>query len=31
PISRLCLHARELDFNHPISGERLNFYCPAEF
>ena len=29
--SRLCLHARELDFNHPMSGERLNFYCPAEF
>ncbi|QQD24282.1 RNA pseudouridine synthase [Venatoribacter cucullus] len=28
---RLMLHARELDFNHPSSGERLAFVLPAPF
>ncbi|UTW46800.1 RluA family pseudouridine synthase [Bacterioplanoides sp. SCSIO 12839] len=29
--SRLCLHARELAFNHPTSGERMTFICPPGF
>lgn len=28
---RLMLHARELDFNHPTNGERMQFYIPAPF
>jgi tRNA pseudouridine32 synthase/23S rRNA pseudouridine746 synthase len=28
---RLCLHAKQLSFTHPISGERLNFQVPAPF
>lgn len=28
---RLCLHARELAFNHPASGERMTFICPPTF
>ena len=28
---RLMLHARELDFNHPMSGKRLCFKLPAPF
>ena len=26
---RLCLHAAELSFTHPVSGERLTFKAPA--
>lgn len=29
--ARLMLHARALSFNHPSSGERLQFNCPADF
>ena len=29
--SRLCLHAAELSFNHPVTGERLDFRLDAEF
>ena len=28
---RLCLHAEQLSFNHPVTGERLNFHCPVPF
>lgn len=28
---RLCLHARELDFCHPVSGDALAFVCPPPF
>ena len=28
---RLCLHARELDFIHPDSGEPMRFVCPPPF
>lgn len=28
---RLLLHAEFLSFDHPISGERLNFSCSADF
>ena len=28
---RLCLHATDLGFTHPSSGEQLNFHCPAPF
>lgn len=28
---RLCLHAERLSFFHPISGEQLNYFCPAPF
>jgi tRNA pseudouridine32 synthase/23S rRNA pseudouridine746 synthase len=28
---RLCLHARELDIDHPHTGERMEFVIPAEF
>lgn len=28
---RLMLHARELDFTHPTTGERLAFFVPAPF
>jgi len=30
-VSRLCLHAAELSFNHPITGERVNFKLDADF
>lgn len=30
-MPRLCLHAEQLSFFHPISGEKLNFFCPAPF
>jgi tRNA pseudouridine32 synthase/23S rRNA pseudouridine746 synthase len=30
-INRLCLHAAELSFNHPVTGERMNFNLDAEF
>ena len=28
---RLCLHARELDFDHPVSGERMTFVVKPDF
>ncbi|KZZ43249.1 hypothetical protein A3759_13590 [Thalassolituus sp. HI0120] len=28
---RLCLHARELDFDHPVTTERMVFLCKAAF
>ncbi len=28
---RLCLHAAELGFNHPVTGERMNFDSDADF
>jgi 23S rRNA (cytosine1962-C5)-methyltransferase len=28
---RLCLHAAELQFKHPLSGEQLHFQAPADF
>ena len=27
----MCLHARELDFTHPTTGERMAFVCPPPF
>ncbi|CAH0474769.1 unnamed protein product [Peronospora belbahrii] len=31
--SRLCLHAAELSFTHPVTNERMSFksLCPADF
>ena len=29
--NRLCLHAAELSFDHPVTGERLHFYRPTDF
>ena len=29
--SRLCLHAAELGFNHPVTGERIDFNVDADF
>lgn len=29
--ARMLLHARELDFMHPVSGELLQIVCPAPF
>lgn len=29
--SRLCLHARELRFNHPITNQRMTFVCEPDF
>ena len=31
PAQRLCLHAAELAFNHPLTGERLHFTSPVPF
>lgn len=31
PAQRLCLHAAELAFNHPVTGQRLSFSSPAPF
>lgn len=33
PIGRLCLHARQIEFEHPMTGQVLNFETkiPAEF
>ncbi len=28
---RMLLHARELDFTHPVTGEQLSIVCPAPF
>lgn len=30
-MPRLCLHAEQLSFFHPVTGEALNFFCPAPF
>lgn len=30
-MPRLCLHAEALAFFHPMTGEKLNFFCPAPF
>ncbi|MEN8291537.1 RluA family pseudouridine synthase [Acinetobacter radioresistens] len=30
-MPRLCLHAEQLGFAHPQTGEALNFYCPVPF
>lgn len=29
--NRLCLHASELSFDHPETGQRCAFSCPADF
>ncbi len=29
--NRLCLHAAELGFNHPVTGERMSFTLDADF
>lgn len=31
PAQRLCLHAVELTFTHPVTGERLHFSSPTPF
>ena len=31
PARRLCLHAAELSFQHPASGEALTFRAPVDF
>jgi len=31
PAQRLCLHAAELAFNHPVTGQRLTFSRPVMF
>ncbi|MGQ4277027.1 pseudouridine synthase [Pseudidiomarina sp. E22-M8] len=28
---RLLLHAEEIGFQHPLSGQPVNFHCPADF
>lgn len=28
---RLLLHAEEIGFQHPLSGQAINFHCPADF
>lgn len=30
-VSRLCLHAQQLSFDHPETGQRVNFYCEVPF
>lgn len=30
-MPRLCLHAERLSFQHPITHERMDFYCPVPF
>lgn len=30
-MPRLCLHAEQLSFLHPVTGKALNFFCPAPF
>ncbi len=30
-VPRLCLHAKQLSFNHPVTGESLTFNCPVPF
>jgi tRNA pseudouridine32 synthase/23S rRNA pseudouridine746 synthase len=29
--NRLCLHAERLEFDHPVTGERLQIEVKAEF
>jgi 23S rRNA (cytosine1962-C5)-methyltransferase len=31
PAARLCLHAAELRFEHPVTGKRLSFAVPPDF
>jgi 23S rRNA (cytosine1962-C5)-methyltransferase len=31
PASRLCLHAAELRFEHPVTGQPLSFSAPPDF
>ena len=31
PFGRMCLHAAELSFNHPLTGERMHFCHPVDF
>ena len=31
PAARLCLHAAEIAFKHPVSGEELSFRVPVNF
>jgi len=31
PAARVCLHAAELAFRHPVTGENLVFRAPADF
>ena len=31
PFSRVCLHAAEIQFQHPATGESLTFAAPADF
>lgn len=31
PAPRLCLHAAEITFSHPVSGEKVTFRAPADF
>lgn len=30
-MPRLCLHAERLSFQHPVTAEKVEFYCPAPF
>ena len=30
-VPRLCLHAKQLSFNHPVTAETLTFDCPVPF
>ena len=30
-MPRLCLHAEQLSFFHPVTGEQLNYLCPTPF
>jgi 23S rRNA (cytosine1962-C5)-methyltransferase len=31
PAPRLCLHAAEINFRHPVSGEEMCFQAPVDF
>ena len=31
PAARVCLHAAELAFRHPVTGQELRFTAPADF
>lgn len=31
PFPRVCLHAAEITFQHPLTGEELTFLAPADF
>lgn len=30
-MPRLCLHAERLSFNHPVTNQVMDFYCPVPF